>query len=502
MGTIISRLIDISKEFGLWQGPQDESVGEYEPKADEEMGMSGLNFFQPGYIQEEKLPALFGRRGWLAYREMMDNDPVIATVMSLYGLYVRYVDWYSHPPVNEDKVIEAAVFLDQNMNDMVHPWHVAVGDASTAFGYGFAPLEIVYRLRKGRIAGKINGSKFNDGNIGWKKLGIRAQDTIDHWQVSPHGEVLGLWQMAPPNYQMVFIPIEKIVNFTTQPFRASPEGRSILRPCYLPYRDRKKLNNLRNVIIERGGLGFVVMRAPSKVMGYKAVDPTTNTVIEDSTKKSELAKVKTMLKNIKIGNQSYAIIPSDFTKDGHPEWDLDLKTVDANALVGHISDAISEKTYEILMSVITEFSALGSKSAGSWALARDKRSSFTMAMTAHLDGFEATINTQLVPRLFELNTQFDIEVLPECKHLPVEDVDMTAIAQILTLLPRVGFDISDQPDILNAILKALGLPEKTSDDNVAKALDKLVKKGIIKPTDKKKNSKVVEKSKRKASRNA
>ena len=63
------------------------------PKPDlNELGTTGLRR-SGGFITEEFLNALRGRRGLLVYREMADNDPVIGSILYSIEKVILRLEW-------------------------------------------------------------------------------------------------------------------------------------------------------------------------------------------------------------------------------------------------------------------------------------------------------------------------------------------------------------------------------------------------------------------------
>jgi hypothetical protein len=62
----------------------------------------------------------------------------------------------------------------------------------------------------------------------------------------------------------VFIPIEKMLLFRTTVQRNNPEGRSMLRTAYRPWRNKKRIEEIEGVGIERDLAGLPMARIPGK----------------------------------------------------------------------------------------------------------------------------------------------------------------------------------------------------------------------------------------------
>ena len=131
------------------------------------------------------------------------------------------------------KAEELAVFCETALNDMDQSWPDTLSQIITMIVWGWSFSERVYKKRNGPNPDyPEQGSKYNDGRIGWAKFAGRAQDTRLRWEFGERGEIMGLWQFAPPKFQLRYIPLSKAVLFRTTGFKGNPEGRSCLRSAY------------------------------------------------------------------------------------------------------------------------------------------------------------------------------------------------------------------------------------------------------------------------------
>jgi hypothetical protein len=149
---------------------------------------------------------------------------------------ISRVSWDVEPPEgNTDPVMEAkAEFIEQCMHDMTHSWGEFIKDVSSMFTYGYAVQEKVFRKRY-----KNNGSKYNDGLVGLKRLPSRSQDSINRWIFSEDGrdligleQTLGVFNNASRYgnnniYNLtspITIPRNKFLLFRTDVKKDNPEG--------------------------------------------------------------------------------------------------------------------------------------------------------------------------------------------------------------------------------------------------------------------------------------
>jgi hypothetical protein len=194
-----------------------------------EMGLTGLKRAS-GIIDEEFLPALRGRKAIQIYREMSNNDPTVGSLLFTINQLLRAVTWRVEAPDNTPDSTKASDFIESCMDDMSHTWDDMVSDILTSLVYGWSWHEIVYKKRVGPWEkDPKKKSKYSDGLIGWRKIPIRAQETMLRWVFDEDGGIKGMVQLSPPYYQSVLIPIEKSLLFRFSSVKGNPEGVSMLR---------------------------------------------------------------------------------------------------------------------------------------------------------------------------------------------------------------------------------------------------------------------------------
>jgi len=200
-----------------------------------ELGATGL-WRTGGFVIDDILPQLRGRQALTAYRDMAENDPIIGSILFAIERVILQVDWRVDPhtdptgvtPNDDDRA--AALFVQECMDDMSHSWHELIIAILSFLPFGWSFFEIVYKQRKGPDQkDPAKRSKFNDNKIGWRKIVMRAQDSLWQWQFDETGGIKAMVQRDPTTGRLNVIPIEKALLFRTTSARGNPEGRSILR---------------------------------------------------------------------------------------------------------------------------------------------------------------------------------------------------------------------------------------------------------------------------------
>jgi hypothetical protein len=452
------------------QYPSPKEVNQLLHQPGSEIGIYGGRFALPGYIIDEWLDKLSGRQEFLCYREMYDMNPVVASTINVYKMYFRAVNWYVLAAGDSKEDEEAKEFLESCMQDMYHDWQSFMAEVSSMFVFGFAPFEIVYKIRDGKVDDDKgdwrNSSQFDDRLIGWQKFAIRGQQTMLHWDYDPLDptKLIGLTQIAAPYYNSKFIPRKKLLLFVTEPNRNLPTGRSPLRSAFKSYYQMKYLEDISNIIIEHGGLGILKGTEPPENAYYWDVDDDGKITVNEERKKNHDTFLAT-LQSARIGNGgAFVTVPAVYDKDGHKLCDIELLSANTGGLVSQITARLEKLAYNIMLTVNAEMLALGS-GAGSFALSQDKTSRFTVAISCYADAVQGVINAQAVSRLFEQNPKFkSLKKLPEIRHKAVAPIKNDEVARMLTAMVGSGFTIGPHPDIINALLEAMGLPQVPEED--------------------------------------
>jgi predicted RNA-binding protein with PIN domain len=274
--------------------------------------------------------------------------------------------------------------------------------------------------------------------------------------------------LAAPDWRTTFIPIEKLINLRAEPGKDSPEGRSILRTVWRSWRTKSVMEDLRNVIAERGGAGIpwveapaIIANAPAAFAAASAGGAKPGQNVTDAL--ASYNSLVEMMTNITQDAQKWIITPQVWDQNGQPQIKVGFLQPSQNAdIIGHITGAIEAEAKAILIATMTEFQALGMGGTGSLALSRDKTDNFTLAVAATLTSFQESINQQAVRQLFRLNPQIEFEKgqqRPRIVYDPLVPLNTQDIVAVLSLFEKAGWDMSKQAGIRDAIIKNMGLPE-------------------------------------------
>ena len=412
--------------------------------ARKEIGRIGQKRFE-GTFYEEFLPELRGKRGMDTYREMAENDDTIGAILFAVEMLIRQASWTVEPAGDTPADKEAAEFVESCMHDMQDTWTDTISEILSFLTYGWSFHEIVYKRRMGKTKNPLTKSKYDDGLIGWRKLPIRAQETLYQWEYDNNDNLIGMTQMPPPDYGLITIPIEKAMIFRTKSRKGNPEGRSILRNAYRSWYFKRRIQEYEGIGIERDLAGLPVFTAPENVPIWD----------DDSEMIALRTSMEDMVRKIRIDEVAGIVKPFGF------EFELlssgGNKQFDTNAIIQRYDTGIA-------MTVLADFIFLGHQQVGSFALSSDKTELFAMAIGAYLDIICETFNSQGIPPLIDINgSHFEgITDYPKLTHGDIETVDIQKLAAYIKDMAGVGILIPDDT-LEDYVREAANLPERTVD---------------------------------------
>ncbi|CAB4144915.1 hypothetical protein UFOVP471_86 [uncultured Caudovirales phage] len=398
-----------------------------------ELGSSGLRRTS-GFVIDDFVTGLQGQKGAKVWREMSDNDPIIGAMMFAIERLILEIGWDVEPftdATDTEVTPEAeanAQFVEECMADMSESWSTTLQQILSFLVYGFAPCEIVYKRRNGMDQKDgSRRSKYNDGKIGWRKVALRAQETVWSWQFDETGSIEGVNQMDPYVHKgVVFIPIEKLLLFRTVSARSNPEGRSILRNAYRPWKFKRTIEEIEAVGIERDLAGLPVAYVPPTMLS------STATPQEVSARNA----IQTMIRGIKRNENEGILFPLAYDAQGRETYKLELlssggsRQFNTDAIVARYDQRIS-------MVVLADFILLGHENVGSFALGTSKIDLFTTAIQQICNSIAEVFNDHALPRLFKLNGM-DTSKLPQIKPQQIAHVDLPMLGDFISKMVQAG----------------------------------------------------------------
>lgn len=229
-----------------------------------------------------------------------------------------------------------------------------------------------------------------------------------------------------------------------------PTHNSILRNVFTTWHQKKHIEAIEGVGIERDLAGLPVAYVPSEILAEDAPD--------------DLKRTKTMIENIvtniRRDEQEGVLWPLEY-HDEHPLPLYELKLLTTGGQRQFNTDAIiSRKDQRMTMAVMADFLTLGHERVGSNAMAQEKGRLFTAAISGWLAAIAGIVNEQGIRRLLRLNG-FATDDPPRFVHGEVDRPDLMMLGQYMLNLASAGLPIDYTPgsDLLKQLMEAANLPD-------------------------------------------
>lgn len=411
------------------------------------IGSTGLKQYS-GFVVEEFLRELQGDRWRRVIKEMADQDPIVGAILFAIEMLLRKVTWNFSPGDESPEAKEESDYFDSCLHDMENPWEDTLAELLSFLPHGFSFHEVNYKVRGGESEDATRNSKFDDGRIGWRSFAGRAQDSLWKWEFDSEDQnkLVGMWQIAPPYFNPVMIPLAKALHFRTTVKKGNPEGKSILRNAYRPWYFKKNIENIEGVGIERDLAGLPVAYVPPELL-----DPASG-----PDKVLLYKAVKDIVTNIRRDQQEGVVFPMSRDEQGNKLYELSLLTTGGTRQF-NTSEVITRYDQRMAMVVLADFILIGHEAVGSKALNVSKTDTFVMACGAWLDMIADEINTREVPRLRKLNG-FSNPVRPQLVHGEIKDVDLEKLGKFITAISGAGMPLFPNPALEKFVLETAGLP--------------------------------------------
>jgi hypothetical protein len=417
-----------------------------------EIGSTGLNRWN-GIVVEEPLSELQGERWRKTIREMTDQDPIVGAVLFAIEMLVRQVSWDTTPASEDslDKAINEHV-RQCIFEDMSTDWANTLTEIITFLPYGWSFLEVVYKYRLGRSDDSSKDSNFNDGKLGLRKISLRAQETLDKWEFDDNGGVLGMWQLAPPDFKKVFIPIDKALLFRTTTRKGNPEGKSVLRNVYTAYWYKKQLAKIEAIGIERNLAGLPIAWVPPDIMQKDA----------PADKRAVYEQVKRIVTNVRNDESAGIVMPLAYDRNGNKMYDLTLLSASGGTQTAEVGQTVDRYARQMAMALLADFILLGHEKVGSFALSREKTLVFSVALGAWCDAVCDVVNRHLIPKLVRMNGWTPM-AFPKLVHGKVSPISLQDAADLISKMAKVpGYVLYQAPEVEQYLLERAGIPVPAS----------------------------------------
>lgn len=417
-----------------------------------ELGEVGLRQ-QKGTITEEWMPQLQGPKARKVYRQMADNDTIIGSALYALGQLCRRADWRTVPADGRDEDDDTE-FAESLRLDMSHSWDALIGEIMTGMPvYGFSPHEIIYKRRAGEQPTPGDSSRYSDGLLGWRKLPVRSQDTLDRWEFDVEGGLAGMWQRQT-NSASVFIPIEKLALFRTSTARGNPEGRSVLRTPYRAWWFKARIEEQEAIGVEHDLTGIPHFELPEELLSPQPGP-------EQLAARQSFERIG---KNLRRDEQAVLLTPLAYDQNGKERYRFSLLGSPGTSRVD-TGPIIARHNQTIAMTLLADVILLGHEKVGTQALASSKVDLLAASLDTWLDGIAEVFNRHLLPRVFSLNGRPTGE-LPQYVPGSVKPDDVAATVEQIARLAQTGAPLWPDEGIMEWLSELVGFPKPDDRDLV------------------------------------
>lgn len=427
-----------------------------------EQGFVGLKVTN-GYIYESANRAF----RWPAMLKVVDEMrlcPSVATALNAYRLLMNRVEWDVEVPIGASPVqLERANFIKTIMHDMDDSWQSTVASWFPYLEYGFHVSEKVYRRRL-----RKNGSKFQDGLVGLKKIAPRAQSSIVRWDFSDDGrDLIGveqslrymdksyLYMNQTDERGLIYVDREKFLLFRADATLGNPEGNSILKSVYLAFKQLTLLSEQEIIGVAKDVQAMLKILAPPKYF-----DPSAN-----DADKAVLTGFQAIINNYNAGTQRGLLAPLILDDKGAPLFTYELMG-DRGQAKYDVEAIIRRLQGDILDAMSCGILKLGMDTAGSFSLQDGDTNILTLAVSHRLQEIADVLNSDLIPQLFALNGWSDTE-LPKFVFHDTSSVSMEEHSKWIQRVASVGMIEVDR-GVLNKVREVGGFAPKPDDEPVDK----------------------------------
>ncbi len=387
------------------------------PSPFQELGSTGRSQWG-SMLMLESDPKLQGLMGVRKYDEIRRTDPTGAAMYQVLSLPIRMVEWSCSPGGTTAGDEQVAEFVWSAFNDMSTSFGDLVSDICLMFPYGWSYFVMVLKRRAGGLGS--TKSLYDDGLNGFKKIALRPQHTLHHWEFDEEdGDIKAMWQLTLRG-EPERIPLDRSLLFRTSREGDDPEGVSIYRPAIRPYSYKRRLEQVEGIGLYRRWAGFPLVKLPD---GASSKIDVEEGVVSDEERAENL--VQAIYEDKMMG----AYLPES--------WDLKLGgpegTIDST-----MGETILRKDAEMARAILAQFLLLGLRSVGTQALAETLLESFMMAVEAFLEVIRDELNRYAIPWLLSYNDFPGMTAYPYLQYSSPRKLNLQELGQFIGILAGRG----------------------------------------------------------------
>ena len=411
------------------------------------LGSPGTAIYGGYVVENEKDSTLTDRERYKTFSEALANTAVVAAGVRYFLNLAAGATWTFEPaetPAGEDFAKRAERMMTE---DPVTSWPRIVRRAAMYRFYGFSIQEWTAR-------------RDDEGSLTFADVAPRAQITIERWDVNTDGTVNGMVQRNPQNQQEIYLPRGKTIYMVDDTLNDSPMGLGLFRHIVEPVRRLNRYEQLEGFGFESDLRGIPIGRAPYAELRARVEsgEITAAQAIKAVAPIEEFIKKHVRKPDLGLLLDSEVFVTTDDATRPSSEKKFDLSLLDGSQTsLPEVAAAIQRINLEIARVLGIESLLMGDGTGGSFALAKDKTSQFSLTIDATLNELVDAFTTDLLDVLWMLNG-WPEEEKPKIK---VESVQYRSIEEITAAIRDIansGAMLEPNDPIINFIRGLLGAP--------------------------------------------
>jgi hypothetical protein len=428
--------------------PDDPLWSDSPQGATRQLGGVGLHEFS-GYLSEEFLAELTGRRGAEYFEQMRRNDSAMGTIAMSVSMLIRSSQHSLSLPLPKKQRKpahkKAIKFYQEVLEDMEGKPEDWIQDATTAIWHGFSLDEITFKWRDG------NNSEYHDGKLGIASVDPRRQTSLENWDFDDREKAVGYWHHPRYGAMQVWIPLAKSLHFRTSREGNNPEGYSFFRNSVRSYKQLNVVQYSEGIGAERNLAGLPMVQMPV-----------------GATSDADYTRARNLVEKARRDEYAGIILPPPRAPGEDFKWKFDLIAPLSRGAMLDTNAIISRLHGEMLTSMLINFLSFGgSGSSGQgYAAGRVQGDFFQTAISGLLADWEWEINEKISKKLFRYNQFPGVKQneYPIIKFSPISQRNMDTVRNLLRDMSSVGFIDNEGPDIENWLRGQLDLPSITREE--------------------------------------
>ena len=419
------------------------------------IGSSGATIVG-GFLQEgERNAALSGRSKYDTWMNMIKNVSIVSAGARFYRNLLIKATWQLDPADKSDEAKRLADDIQGQIDDLDRPWASIIGAAGMYRFFGFSTQEWVAKRRE------------EDGAFVLADIAQRPQSTIWQWDTQEDGKVIGCIQRDPNTMREAYLPRAKLLYIVDDTFADTPEGLGIYRQLANPADTLLELQRLETYGYEMDLQGVPLIRAPLAAIQQNLSDGKITEAQANAATGDLITFLKDHARNPQAGlmldSAVYTGLGEQQTPTANRQWDIELLQGGSADSAVAVSTAIERLNREMARIMGVEELMLGSDSAGSFAMSKQKSDNFALMVDSALNEIRFAVQRDVVGAIFRING-WDRKLMPKFRTEQIAFRDIEMIGKTLKDMSLAGAMLAPDDPAINEIRRMMGLSEATSMD--------------------------------------